>query len=71
MRIRLDENISYRVANSIKAFLSNRSGGLTVDWVGDDNPPRTSDPTWIKRYAEAGGLRSFAAMVIFDKIRWI
>jgi hypothetical protein len=56
LRIRLDENISYKVADAIKAFLSNRSGGLIVDWVGDDNPPGTADPTWIKKYAEDGGI---------------
>lgn len=26
-----------------------------MDWVGDDNPPKTSDPTWIKKYADEGG----------------
>lgn len=47
--------MSYRVANAIKAFVSNRQGGLVVDFVGDYHPPKTSDPTWIKDFAESGG----------------
>lgn len=56
MKIRLDAQISYRVANALKAFVSNRSGGLVIDWVGDDNPPGTTDPTWIRKYSESGGI---------------
>jgi PIN like domain len=54
LRVRLDENLSYRVANALKAFLANRSG-LEVTWVRDFNPPGTNDPIWIRKFAHDGG----------------
>jgi hypothetical protein len=48
--------MSYRVANAVKAFVSNRQGGLEVDFVGDHHPPGTSDPTWIKAFSNSGGI---------------
>ena len=54
MKVRLDENLSCRVANALKAFLANRSG-LEVTWVRDFNPPGTNDPTWIRKFALEGG----------------
>jgi hypothetical protein len=56
LKIRLDAMMSYRVANAVKAFVSNRQGGLMLDFVGDHHPPRTSDPTWIKEFATSGGI---------------
>lgn len=50
----MDENISYRVANALKAFLANRTG-LKVSWVGDLHPPKTQDPIWLKTFADDGG----------------
>ena len=54
MKIRLDENLSYRVANALKAFLAARSG-LEVTWVRDFHPPSTDDPTWITAFADEDG----------------
>ena len=54
MKIRLDENLSYRVADAIKAYTANRPG-FEVSWVGDDNPPRTGEETWLKKFADEGG----------------
>lgn len=34
--------------------MANRTG-LSVDWVRDDNPPGTSDPSWIRKFADDGG----------------
>lgn len=54
MRVRLDENLSYRVAGAIRAILSGRTG-LVVDWVRDEHPPGTTDPSWISKFAADGG----------------
>ncbi|HLG81446.1 MAG TPA: hypothetical protein VKY22_10545 [Bradyrhizobium sp.] len=54
MKIRLDENISYRVAKALKAFLADRSG-LEITWVRDFHPPGTEDPIWLKAFASEGG----------------
>jgi PIN like domain len=54
LKIRLDENLSYRVANALKAFLADRSG-LAVSWVRDFHPPKTDDPTWLRAFSEDGG----------------
>lgn len=54
MKVRLDENLSYRVANALKAFLADRTG-LSVDWVRDHHPPGTKDPSWIRQFADDGG----------------
>jgi hypothetical protein len=50
LRVRLDENLSYRVAGAIRAILSGRTG-LIVDWVRDEHPPCTTDPSWISKFA--------------------
>lgn len=54
MKIRLDENISYRVADAIKAYMANRPG-FEVSWVRQDNDPGTSDPAWLTKFAADGG----------------
>lgn len=54
MKVRIDENVSYRVANAVKAVLANRTG-LCVDHVLDHHPPGTSDPSWIRQFASDGG----------------
>ncbi|KRR11299.1 hypothetical protein CQ12_05600 [Bradyrhizobium jicamae] len=54
MKIRLDENLSYRVAKALRAFLADRSG-LEVTWVRDFHPPGTDDPSWLKAFAAEGG----------------
>jgi PIN like domain len=54
LKVRLDEMLSYRVANALKAFLANRSG-LEISWVRDFNPPGTNDPTWLRSFATEGG----------------
>jgi PIN like domain len=55
LKVRLDENIPYRIATALKAFLADRSG-LEITWVGDFNPPGASDPTWLKGFSEEGGI---------------
>ena len=54
MKVRLDENLSYRVAGAIRAILTGRTG-LHVDWVRDIHPPSTKDPSWISQFAAEGG----------------
>jgi hypothetical protein len=54
LKVRLDENLSYRVAGAIRAILSARTG-MTVDWVLDHHPPATTDPAWIFQFAKDGG----------------
>jgi hypothetical protein len=54
LKVRLDEMLSYRVANALKAFMAGRSG-LQVSWVRDSNPPGTNDPTWLRAFASEGG----------------
>jgi hypothetical protein len=54
LRVRLDENLSYRVADAVRAILSGRTG-LVVDWVRDEHPPGTTDPSWISKFAADGG----------------
>jgi hypothetical protein len=54
LKVRLDENLSYRVAGAIRAIVSGRTG-LTVDWVRDHHPPSTTDPSWIFKFAQEGG----------------
>lgn len=46
--------MSWRVAEALKAFLSGRSG-LEISWVRDFEPPKTDDPSWIRRFAAEGG----------------
>lgn len=54
MKIRLDENMSWRVAGALKAALSGKNG-TDVTWVRDFEPPKTPDPSWIRRFAAEGG----------------
>jgi hypothetical protein len=54
LKIRIDENLSPRVAAALKGFMGGRSG-FSVDYVGDHHPPRTSDPSWIRQFASEGG----------------
>ena len=54
MKVRLDENLSYRVSGAIRAILSGRTG-LVVDWVRDEHPPGVTDPSWISKFAADGG----------------
>jgi hypothetical protein len=54
LKVRLDENLSFRVAGAIRAILSGRTG-LVVDWVRDEHPPKTTDPSWISKFADDGG----------------
>ncbi|MGY6531835.1 PIN-like domain-containing protein [Glycocaulis sp.] len=54
MKIRLDENLSFRVAAAIRGFTANRAG-FEVSHVRDDNPPGTSDPIWLKKFSDEGG----------------
>jgi len=51
----LDENLSYRVADSLKAMVSGRSG-LIVDCVRDYHAPGASDPSWIRQFAADDGM---------------
>jgi hypothetical protein len=54
LKVRLDENLSFRVAGAIRAILSNRTG-LIVDWVRDEHPPGTDDPSWINKFSQDDG----------------
>lgn len=54
MKIRLDENLSYRVANAVMAFTANRAG-FEVSWVRQDNPAATHDPAWLSKFAADDG----------------
>lgn len=54
MKIRLDQNLSFRIARAIIAGLPNRDG-YEVSYVGDEHPPGTSDPDWLKQFADDGG----------------
>lgn len=54
MKIRLDENLSYRVARALVAALPN-TDGYEVSYVGDEHPPGTTDPDWLRKFAEDGG----------------
>jgi hypothetical protein len=51
LKIRLDENISHRIASAVIAVAGNRSG-YEVSCVTPGSGP---DPDWIKKFAEEGG----------------
>ncbi|WP_426024596.1 hypothetical protein [Brevundimonas sp. PWP3-1b1] len=54
MRVRIDENVSRRVASALKGFMVSQDG-FVVDHVRDHHPPGTSDPSWIRQFAAEGG----------------
>ncbi|MDX9860542.1 MAG: hypothetical protein RBS99_06450 [Rhodospirillales bacterium] len=54
MKIRIDENVSKRVARAVMELTANRSG-FEVSYVRDDNGPKTPDPAWMRRFASDGG----------------
>ena len=54
MKIRLDQNLSFRVARAVIAALPDREG-YVVSHVSDEHPPGTSDPDWLKKFADEGG----------------
>ena len=54
MKIRLDQNLSFRVARAIVAALPDRAG-YEVSYVGDVHPPGTHDPDWLRQFADEGG----------------
>jgi hypothetical protein len=54
LKIRLDENISFRVANALKAFMANKTG-FEVSCVRDDHGPKTPDPSWLNKFADNDG----------------
>ncbi len=54
MKVRLDQNLSYRVARAVTAALPDRDG-YEVSYVGDVHPPKTSDPDWLRQFASEGG----------------
>jgi hypothetical protein len=54
LKIRIDQNLSFRVARAIVAALPNRDG-YEVSYVGDEHPPRTQDPDWLRKFADEGG----------------
>ena len=54
MKIRLDQNLSPRTVAAIKAALPNRAG-YEVSYVGDEHPPGTSDPDWLRKFASEDG----------------
>lgn len=53
MKIRLDENISYRVARALVAALPERQG-YEVTHVIDVHQPSTKDPDWLREFAAQG-----------------
>jgi hypothetical protein len=54
LKIRLDQNLSFRVAQSVRAALPDREG-YEVTHVSDVHLPRTSDPDWLRQFTEEGG----------------
>jgi hypothetical protein len=54
LKIRIDHNLSYRVARAVVAALANRDG-YEVSHVGDEHAPGTKDPDWLKQFAQEGG----------------
>lgn len=53
MKIRLDENISYRVADALLAYLANRAG-FEVSHCSYANPG-AKDPSWLRAFADDDG----------------
>jgi hypothetical protein len=54
LKIRLDQNLSFRVARAVIAALPDREG-YEVTYVGDVHPPGTSDPDWLRQFADEDG----------------
>ena len=54
MKIRLDNNLSYRVADAVIAALPNKNG-YEVSHYGKTHAPGTSDPDWLRSFAADGG----------------
>lgn len=54
MKIRLDQNLSYRVARAVVAALPDREG-YEVSHVSDEHPPSTTDSDWLRQFADDGG----------------
>lgn len=53
MKIRLDENVSHRVADALLAYLANRTG-FEVSHCTYSNPG-DSDPSWLRGFAADDG----------------
>jgi hypothetical protein len=54
LKIRIDQNLSPRAAAAIEAAVLSKSG-YEVSYVGNEHPPGTSDPDWLKKFASEGG----------------
>jgi hypothetical protein len=54
LKVRLDENVSVRLARALQAFWSGKND-VNLTWVRDFAPPGTKDPSWIKAFADEGG----------------
>ena len=54
MKIRLDENLSHRVAVAVMAIVTNRPG-YEVSYVRQDHREGTTDPDWLRAFAEKDG----------------
>lgn len=54
MKIRLDENLSPRVAKALLALTENREG-FEVSHVRQVHGPKTDDADWMMAFAEDGG----------------
>lgn len=54
MKIRLDNNLSYRVRDALVAALPNRDG-YEVSHYGTSHAPATSDPDWLRAFASEDG----------------
>lgn len=55
MKIRIDNTMSYRVCDAIKAALPNRDG-YEVTHYSKEHAPATSDPDWLKAFAADDGV---------------
>lgn len=54
MKVRLDENIPFRVANALKGYMANRQG-FEVSCVRDVHGPKTPDTSWLPKFAAENG----------------
>jgi hypothetical protein len=54
LKIRLDQNLSFRVANAVRAALPDRAG-YEVTHIDGQHPPGTTDPDWLRQFADQGG----------------
>jgi hypothetical protein len=53
LKIRLDENLSYRVGSAIIAFMENREGYEVSH--NSIVAPGSKDPAWLAKFADEGG----------------